>query len=82
MTGAKCRGLDVSVATAVAAPLRRPKVGVGHLPLSIESILSEVRQQPYRSNTADRGPEKRIRGATGRPCLRVRESKVGANDAH
>jgi len=40
MTGAKCRGLDVSFATAVAAPLRRPKVGVGHLPLFIEDAAT------------------------------------------
>ena len=58
MAGARCRGLEVSFAIAVAAPLRRPMVGVGHLPLSIESkVSSEMRQEPHRPNKADRGPE-------------------------
>ena len=57
MPGARCRGLDISFTTAVKARLRRLRVGVGDLPLSIESRLSEVRQRPHRPKAADRGPK-------------------------
>ena len=58
MAGARCRSLEVSIATAVAAPLHRPLVGVGHLPLSIKRKVSSVmRQEPHRPNKEDRGPE-------------------------